>query len=254
MTPDRDDPVAPSPAATDPGEADGVESGGVGVERPIRLAIVDDDALVRAGLRILVGGSPEIEVVAEAGDGDEAIRVADAHWPDVMLMDVRMPRVDGLVATRRIRERANAPQVIVLTTFDADEYVLEALRGGASGFLLKDTPPLEILAAVRTVAAGKAILSPSAVRRLIDHVADPAAGTRRARARTRLAALTERETEVAVLVGRGCSNAEIATELRMGVATVKGHVSRLLTKLDLNNRVQIALLVHDAELLGSEVA
>ncbi|BCY12475.1 response regulator transcription factor [Actinoplanes sp. L3-i22] len=219
------------------------------VERPVRLAIVDDDALVRAGLRILVGGSPDIEVVAEAGDGDEALRVAEAHWPDVMLMDVRMPRVDGLAATRRIRERANAPQVIVLTTFDADEYVLEALRGGASGFLLKDTPPLEILAAVRTVAAGKAILSPTAIRRLIDHVADPATGTRRARAQGRLAALTERETEVAVLVGRGYSNAEIATELGMSLPTAKGHVSRLLTKLDLNNRVQIALLVHDAELL-----
>jgi DNA-binding NarL/FixJ family response regulator len=220
-----------------------------GGPRPVRLAIVDDDALVRAGLRILMGGSPDIEVVAEAGDGDEAIRVAEAHWPDVMLMDVRMPRVDGLTATRRIRERANAPQVIVLTTFDADEYVLEALRGGASGFLLKDTPPLEILAAVRTVAAGKAILSPTAIRRLIDHVADPAAGTRRARARARLTALTERETEVAVLVGRGHANAEIAAELGMSLPTAKGHVSRLLTKLDLNNRVQIALLVHDAELL-----
>nr|WP_203830589.1 response regulator transcription factor [Actinoplanes palleronii] len=217
--------------------------------RPIRLAVVDDDPLVRAGLRILTGGSPDIEVVAEAGDGAEAVRVAEAHWPDVMLMDVRMPRVDGLVATRRIRERPHAPQVIVLTTFDVDEYVLEALRGGASGFLLKDTPPLEILAAVRTVAAGAAILSPTAIRRLIDHVADPAASTRRAGARTRLAALTDRETEVAVLVGGGRSNAEIATGLRMSLPTVKGHVSRLLTKLDLNNRVQIALLVHDAELL-----
>ncbi|WP_436530104.1 response regulator [Actinoplanes sp. HUAS TT8] len=217
--------------------------------RPVRLAIVDDDALVRAGLRILVGGSPDIEVVAEAGDGDEAVRVAEAHWPDVMLMDIRMPRVDGLAATRRIRERASAPQVIVLTTFDADDYVLEALRGGASGYLLKDTPPLEILAAVRTVASGKAILSPRAIRRLIDHVADPAAGTRRARAKTRLATLTDRETEVAVLVGRGHSNAEIAAELTMSLPTAKGHVSRLLTKMGLNNRVQIALLVHDAELL-----
>lgn len=222
---------------------------GSGVARPVRLAIVDDDALVRAGLRILMGGSPDIEVVAEAGDGDEAVRVAEAHWPDVMLMDVRMPRVDGLVATRRIRERANAPQVIVLTTFDADDYVLEALRGGASGYLLKDTPPLEILAAVRTVASGKAILSPGAIRRLIDHVADPAAGTRRARARSRLATLTERETEVAILVGRGYANAEVAAELVMSLPTAKGHVSRLLTKLALNNRVQIALLVHDAELL-----
>ncbi|MEU4692769.1 response regulator transcription factor [Actinoplanes sp. NPDC023714] len=217
--------------------------------RAVRLLLVDDDPLVRAGLRILMGGSDDIEVVGEAGDGGEAIRAAEAHWPNVILMDVRMPRVDGLVATRRIRGRANAPQVIVLTTFDVDEYVLEALRGGASGFLLKDTPPREILEAVRTVASGAAILSPTAIRRLIDHVADPAAGNRRARARTRLAELTGRETEVAVLVGHGRSNAEIGAELGMGVPTVKGHVSRLLTKLDLNNRVQIALLVHDAELL-----
>jgi DNA-binding NarL/FixJ family response regulator len=217
--------------------------------RPIRLAIVDDDALVRAGLRILVGGSPDIEVVAEAGDGAEAVTVADAHWPDIILMDIRMPRVDGLVATRRIRSRDGAPQVIVLTTFDADEYVLEALRGGASGFLLKDTPPREILAAVRSVASGAAMLSPMVIRRLIDHVADPEASSRRARARTRLAGLTDREREVAILVGHGQSNAEIATGLAMSLPTVKGHVSRLLSKLDLNNRVQIALLVHDAELL-----
>ncbi|MBW6435518.1 response regulator transcription factor [Actinoplanes hulinensis] len=222
---------------------------GVTPGRPIRLVIVDDDALVRAGLRILVGGSPDIEVVAEAGDGAEAVTASEAHWPDVVLMDIRMPRVDGLVATRRIRGRPNAPQVIVLTTFDADEYVLEALRGGAAGFLLKDTPPREILAAVRSVAAGSASLSPTVIRRLIDHVADPEAGTRRARARTRLAALTDREREVAVLVGDGRSNAEIAAGLRMSVPTVKGHVSRLLSKLTLNNRVQIALLVHDAELL-----
>jgi DNA-binding NarL/FixJ family response regulator len=218
-------------------------------ERPIRLAIVDDDPLVRAGLRILVGGSPDIEVVAEAGDGAEAVTAADAHWPDIILMDIRMPRVDGLVATRRIRSRDGAPQVIVLTTFDADEYVLEALRGGASGFLLKDTPPREILAAVRSVASGAATLSPTVIRRLIDHVADPEAGTRRARARARLAELTDREREVAVLVGHGHSNAEIAGGLGMSLPTVKGHVSRLLSKLDLNNRVQIALLVHDAELL-----
>jgi DNA-binding NarL/FixJ family response regulator len=218
-------------------------------ERAIRLAIVDDDPLVRAGLRILVGGSPDIEVVAEAGDGAEAVTVADAHWPDIILMDIRMPRVDGLVATRRIRSRDGAPQVIVLTTFDADEYVLEALRGGASGFLLKDTPPREILAAVRSVASGAAMLSPMAIRRLIDHVADPEASSRRARARTRLADLTDREREVAILVGHGRSNAEIAAGLTMSLPTVKGHVSRLLSKLDLNNRVQIALLVHDAELL-----
>ena len=217
-------------------------------QRPIRLAIVDDDPLVRAGLRILMGGSPDIEVVAEAGDGVEALTVADAHWPDVILMDIRMPRLDGLIATQRIRCRPSPPQVIVLTTFDADEYVLEALRGGASGFLLKDTPPRDIIAAVRTVAAGAAILSPTVIRQLIDHVADPLAGPRRARARARLATLTDREHEVALALGRGLSNAEIGAALGMSVPTAKGHVSRLLAKLGLNNRVQVALLVHDAEL------
>ncbi|MET7397758.1 response regulator transcription factor [Dactylosporangium sp. NPDC005572] len=211
----------------------------------IRLAIVDDDPLVRTGLRIMVGGSPDIDVVAEAGDGAEAVTMVDAHWPDVVLMDIRMPGVDGLTATRRLRSRARPPHVIVLTTFHADEYVLEALRGGASGFLLKDTPPREIIAAVRTVAAGAATLSPAVVRQLVDH----APGPRRDAARARLALLTDREREVALGVGRGWSNAEIAEALGMGVPTVKSHVSRLLTKLDLNNRVQVALLAHDADLL-----
>ncbi|GAA3921163.1 response regulator [Actinoplanes auranticolor] len=225
------------------GTADG------GRTRPIRLAIVDDDPLVRAGLRILLGGSPDIEVVAEAGDGAQAAAMADAHWPDVVLMDIRMPQVDGLVATRRLRSRPAPPEVIVLTTFHADEYVLDALRAGASGFLLKDTPPRDIIEAVRAVAGGSATLSPAVIRQLIDHVADPAAGPRRDRARNRLAGLTEREGAVALALGRGWSNAEIGTELTMSLPTVKGHVSRLLAKLDLNNRVQVALLVHDAELL-----
>ncbi|RKR91873.1 LuxR family two component transcriptional regulator [Micromonospora pisi] len=218
-------------------------------DRPIRLAIVDDDPLVRAGLRILLGGSPDIEVVAEGGDGAQAVLLVDAHWPDVILMDIRMPRVDGLIATQRIRCRPSPPQVIVLTTFNADEYVLEALRGGASGFLLKDTPPQDIIEAVRTVAAGAASLSPTVIRQLIDHIADPAAGPRRAQARRRLATLTDREHEVAVALGHGASNAEIGTALGVSVPTVKGHVSRLLAKLELNNRVQVALLIHDAELL-----
>ena len=218
-------------------------------DRPIRLAIVDDDPLVRAGLRILLGGSADIEVVAEAGDGAEVAALADAHWPDVVLMDIRMPKVDGLIATRRLRSRPSPPQVIVLTTFNADEHVLDALRAGASGFLLKDTPPRDIIEAVRTVAAGAATLSPTVIRQLIDHVADPAAGPRRDRARNSLAGLTSRERAVAVTLGRGWSNAEIAAELTMSVPTVKGHVSRLLAKLDLNNRVQVALLVHDAELI-----
>jgi len=214
--------------------------------RPIRVGLVDDDPLVRAGLRILLGGSPDIEVVGEAGDGAEVDKMTDAHWPDVILMDLRMPKVDGLVATQRLRRRRNPPQVIVLTTFHADEHVLDALRAGASGFLLKDTPPRDIIEAVRTVAAGAATLSPTVIRQLIDHVADPESRTRREHARAQLARLTEREQEVAVALGRGWSNAEISSELTMSVPTVKGHVSRLLSKLHLNNRVQVALVVHDA--------
>ncbi|MEV0201768.1 response regulator transcription factor [Nonomuraea sp. NPDC050691] len=222
---------------------------GVNGLRPIRVAIVDDDPLVRTGLRILLGGFPDIEVVAEAGDGAAAVTMVHAHWPDVVLMDIRMPRADGLAATRRIRRGPDSPQVIVLTTFHIDEYVLEALRNGAAGFLLKESAPEEIIGAIRSVVAGSPSLSPAVIRRLIRQVADPAAGTRRDRARERLSVLTEREREVAVALGCGWSNAEIAEELGMGLATVKGHVSRLITKLKVNNRVQIALLVHDAELL-----
>ena len=216
--------------------------------RPIRLAIVDDDPLVRAGLRIMLGGSPDIEIVAEAGDGTKTESLADAHWPDVVLMDIRMPKMDGLVATRRLRARPSPPQVIVLTTFHADELVLDALRAGASGFLLKDTPPRDIIEAVRVVARGAATLSPAVIRQLIDHVADPEAGPRRDRARRRLDRLTGREREVALALGQGWSNAEICHALTMSLPTTKGHVSRLLAKLDLNNRVQVALLVHDAGL------
>ena len=218
-----------------------------GGERPIRLAIVDDDALVRAGLAMMLSGSGAIEVVAQAGDGADVDAMVDAHRPDVVLMDIRMPVVDGLTATERLRARADAPEVIVLTTFDADGYVLRALRAGAGGFLLKDTPPADILQAVRRVVHGEAMLSPSVTRRLIEHVADPTAGRREAAA-ARLAQLTEREREVALALGQGRSNAEISADLFMSVATVKTYVSRLLTKLDLNNRVQIALLVHDAGL------
>ncbi|SHN44319.1 response regulator transcription factor [Cryptosporangium aurantiacum] len=212
----------------------------------IRLAIVDDDPLVRAGLRMLLAAASDIEIVAEAADGAEAAVAVDAHSPDVVLMDIRMPKVDGLIATERLRSRANRPHVIVLTTFSADDYVLRALRAGASGFLLKDTPPRDLIQAVRTIVAGDAMLSPSITKQLIEHVADPGAGARQQDARTRLARLTAREREVAQAVGRGRSNAEIAADLRMSVPTVKAHVSRLLTKLDATNRVQIALVVHDA--------
>jgi DNA-binding NarL/FixJ family response regulator len=216
------------------------------VDGVIRVLIVDDDALVRAGLSMMLAGTDDIRVVAEAADGAEVASAVDAYRPDVVLMDIRMPGVDGLAATERLRAREDAPQVIVLTTFDADDHVLRALRAGAAGFLLKDTPPPEIMRAIRLVAAGDAMLSPAVTRRLIEHVADDGLGARRARARELLDRLTEREREVAVAIGQGKSNADIAAELYMSVATVKAHVSRLLTKLELGNRVQIALLAHDA--------
>jgi DNA-binding NarL/FixJ family response regulator len=215
---------------------------------PIRVLIADDDALVRAALSMMLSGTEDIRVVAEVADGSEVGPAVDAFRPDVVLMDIRMPRMDGLAATEALRARAGAPSVIVLTTFDADDHVLRALRAGASGFLLKDTPPPEILKAVRLVAAGEAMLSPTVTRRLLEHVAAGGAEARRAESRALLERLTDREREVAVAVAQGKSNAEIASELYMSVATVKAHVSRLLTKLELDNRVQIALLAHDAGL------
>ena len=216
-----------------------------GGDRPIRLAIVDDDPLVRAGLTMLLAGFPDIAIVGEAANGAQAEELVDAHWPDVVLMDIRMPTVDGLEATERLRTRAQPPQVIVLTTFDADDYVLRALRAGASGFLLKDTPPRDIIAAIRTVAAGDAMLSPSVTRQVIQRFADPTGAARRTEARELLNRLTERERAVALAVGRGHSNAEIGAALHLSVPTVKAHVSRVLTKLNVTNRVQVALLVHD---------
>jgi DNA-binding NarL/FixJ family response regulator len=213
---------------------------------PIRVLIVDDDALVRAGLSMLLAAAADIEIVGEATDGGEVAHAVAEHRPDVVLMDIRMPGMDGLAATELVRAQDDAPEVIVLTTFEADDYVLRALRAGASGFLLKDTPPAEIVRAVRTVAAGEPILSPTITRRLIGHVTDREADTRKRQAREQLDHLTEREREVAVAVGLGKSNAEISRELYMSVATVKAHVSRVLEKLELNNRVQIALLAHDA--------
>ncbi|MET7965498.1 response regulator transcription factor [Micromonospora sp. NPDC005305] len=222
-------------------------------EPPVRVLIVDDDALVRAALSMILGGVPDLRVVGEATDGAEVPAAVAAYAPDLVLMDIRMPRVDGLAATEALRAAPDPPEVLVLTTFDADEQVLRALRAGASGFLLKDTPPAEIVAAVRRVAAGEATLSPAVTRKLIAHVTAPAPArapdTRRERALRLLDGLTEREREVAVALGEGRSNAEISAELFMSVATVKAYVSRLLTKLDLNNRVQVALLVQDAGLV-----
>lgn len=216
------------------------------------MVIVDDDALVRAGLAMILGGAPEITIVGQADDGVAGLSLIEDTLPDVVLMDIRMPRMDGLEATKHLAARdASGPAVIVLTTFDADEYVVAALRDGASGFLLKDTPPATIVDAVRRVHEGEPILSPSVTAQLIRQVAEssPTPAVDRAElARQRLDELSERELEVAVAVGAGRSNAEIAAELYMSVATVKAHVSRILTKLDATNRVQIAICIHDADL------
>jgi DNA-binding NarL/FixJ family response regulator len=214
---------------------------------PIRVLLVDDDALVRSGLRIMLGGAERIDVVGEADDGRAALAAVDAHRPDVVLMDLRMPQLDGIAATRLLRGQPAPPAVLVLTTFDADELVLRALRAGAAGFLLKDTPPAEIVRAIELVHGGDGMLSPAVTRRLIGLVAgDGGAAARQEAARDRLSRLSPREREVALAVGRGQANADIAAELHMSVATVKAHVSRLLTKLEVDNRVQIALVMHDA--------
>ena len=214
----------------------------------IRVLLVDDDALVRAGLRLMLGGAPDIEVVGEAADGAAvAARVAETR-PDVVLMDVRMPVLDGIEATRRLTAHGGgSASVIVLTTFDADATVLAALRAGAAGFLVKHTAPERIVDAVRRAAAGEPVLSPTVARTLMDHVAAAErGGGRRERARERLAALSERERAVAAAVAEGLSNGDIAERLHMSVGTVKAHISSALTKLDLTNRIQLALLAHDA--------
>jgi DNA-binding NarL/FixJ family response regulator len=212
----------------------------------IRVLVVDDDALVRAGLELMLAGAPDLEIVGQAADGSEVLDAAAQCTPDVVLMDIRMPRLDGLAATEALRARPHPPEVIVMTTFDTDEHVLRALRGGASGFLLKHTPPGEIVAAIRKVAAGEPMFSPDVLRRMMGYVAAAQLDPRRARARELLARLSEGERAVALLVGQGRTNSEIGKELSLSVATVKAYVSRLLTKLELANRVQIALLVHDA--------
>ena len=215
----------------------------------VKVLLVDDDALVRTGLRLILSSADDLEVVGEVDDGAHAVAAVREHRPDVVLMDIRMPGVDGITATTALRALDAPPQVIVLTTFQLDEYVLSALRAGASGFLLKDTAPTEIIQAVRLVAAGEAILSPSVTRTLLAHVGDVTVDQRRASAGAKLALLTDREREVAVAVGEGASNADVAAALFMSEATVKAHVSRLLTKLDAANRVQVAIVVHDAGLL-----
>lgn len=213
----------------------------------MRVLLVDDDALVRSGLKLMLAGAQSIAVVGEADDGRGVLEAVDRHRPDVVLMDIRMAHVDGITATRLLRGQPAPPEVVVLTTFGADELVLRALRAGAAGFLLKDTPPPEIVLAIERVHAGDGMLSPSVTRGLIDLVAgDGGASERQDRARGLLETLSPRELEVALAVGRGAANAEIAAELHMSVPTVKAHVSRLLTKLEAVNRVQIALLVQES--------
>jgi DNA-binding NarL/FixJ family response regulator len=210
----------------------------------IRVLLVDDDPLVRSGLRMMLAGAESLEVVGEAADGREVLGAVDLHRPDVVLMDIRMPQLDGIAATRLLAAQPAPPAVVVLTTFNADELVLRALQAGAVGFLLKHTPPADIVRAIELVHAGDSMLSPTVTRRLISMVAgDTDAGARADQARERLATLSPRERDVALAVGQGHGNAEIAATLHLSVATVKGHVSRLLDKLEVDNRVQIALLV-----------
>jgi DNA-binding NarL/FixJ family response regulator len=216
---------------------------------PIRVLLVDDEELVRFGLRTVLETAGDFEVVGEAGDGAAGVRAAQELRPDVVLMDIRMPVKDGLAATREILALADPPQVAVLTTFHADEYVYAALAAGAAGFLLKDTPPREIAAAVRAVADGTATLSPKVTAALIESYVDKRAAPRKAEALRRIGDLSDRELEVLQLLGSGESNASLAKRLFVSEATVKTYVSRLLTKLDLANRTQAAILAHEAGLL-----
>lgn len=213
----------------------------------IRLLLVDDQALVRMGFRMLLDAEPGVTVVGEAANGAEALRLAAELLPDVVLMDVRMPGLDGIATTRQLLELSPASRVIILTTFDLDEYVFAALRAGASGFLLKDTPAEDLVAAVRVVASGDALLAPSVTRRVIEEFATSAPPDRAPA--IDLAALTEREREVLVLMARGLSNAEIAGELYLGETTVKTHVGRVLMKLQLRDRVQAVVLAYESGLV-----
>jgi DNA-binding NarL/FixJ family response regulator len=214
----------------------------------LRVLLADDDPLVLAGLRTILSAADDLVIVGEAADGAAAVAAAGERQPAVVLMDIRMPGVDGLAATSQITARPDPPKVIVLTTFHLDDYVLGALRAGASGFLLKDTPPADIIRAVRLVAAGDAMLSPAVTRTLIEQFGADQPAPRRAAAREALRTLTDRERDVAAEVARGQSNAEIAARLYMSEATVKAHVSRVLAKLGAANRVQIAIMTRDAGL------
>lgn len=219
----------------------------------IRVVVADDQALVRAGFSVLVNSADDLEVVGEASDGSEALRLVSETRPDVIMLDVRMPVMDGLEAARRIRATDAHPvtRILMLTTFDLDEYVFEALRAGASGFLLKDTPPEELLNAIRVIAAGEALLAPSVTRRLIHEFAARPPSTASGEGMRALGELTEREREVMIAVAQGLSNAEVATELHMSVATVKTHVSRILNKTETRDRTQLVVLAYQSGLVST---
>lgn len=212
----------------------------------IRVLLVDDQELMRVGFRMVLGAQDDMEIVGEAGNGEEAVRLAEEHNPDVVLMDVRMPVLDGVEATKLITERGLA-KVLVMTTFDLDEYALSALRNGASGFLLKDTPSVQLVAALRSVASGDAVVSPSVTRRLLDRFLGSAGGE--LRDASVLEVLTDREREVLLLMAQGLSNTEIARKLFLSEATVKTHVGRVLAKLDLRDRVQAVVLAYETGLV-----
>jgi DNA-binding NarL/FixJ family response regulator len=209
----------------------------------IRILLADDQALVRGGFRLILDGEPDIEVVAEAADGDEAVERAIETQPDLVLMDVRMPSVDGIEATRRLLAQVPTARVLILTTFDLDEYVVDAFRAGASGFLLKTAPPQQLVAAIRTVQEGDALLTPVSTRRLIEQVARPPASA------VVLEQLTAREHDVLRLLARGLSNAEIAKELVVEPSTVKSHVASLLSKLALRDRVHAVVFAYECGLV-----
>jgi DNA-binding NarL/FixJ family response regulator len=214
--------------------------------RMIKVVLVDDQELMRVGFRMVLGAQPDMDIVGEAGDGEAAVRLAAELRPDVVLMDVRMPVLDGVEATKLITEAGTA-KVLVMTTFDLDEYALSALRNGASGFMLKDTPPDHLVAALRSVASGDAVVSPSVTRRLLDRFLGAAGG--QLRDASVLDALTEREREVLVLMAQGLSNTEIARKLFLSEATVKTHVGRVLAKLELRDRVQAVVLAYETGLV-----
>jgi DNA-binding NarL/FixJ family response regulator len=212
----------------------------------LRVLLVDDDPLVRTGLAMILGSAPDIEIVGQAGDGDEAVGAVRACAPHVVLMDIRMRRMDGITATAAVTALPNAPKVLVLTTYDLDEYVFDALAAGAGGFLLKEGSPHEIIDAVRVVAKGDVLLSPGTTRKLVGHFVAARANPRRLRALAKLDVLSQREREVVTAVAQGKSNADIAGQLYLSEATVKTHITRTFAKLDVTNRVQLTIFAYEA--------